>query len=400
MRMEQYKATRPANRRPERNPDPCPLYRKCGGCQLQNLSYPQQLVWKQNQTDRLLGKFGKVEPILGMKHPYHYRNKVQAAFGQTRDKKIISGVYQSSTHRIVPVDHCMIEDETADAIIVTVRELMKPFRMQPYNEHTGAGWLRHLLVKRGFASGQVMVVFVAANPIFPAKKRFIETLRSRHPEITTILLNINPMRTSMVLGESERVLFGPGFIEDTLCGCIFRISAKSFYQINPVQTELLYGQAIAFAGLTGRETVIDAYCGIGTIGLIASRKAGQVIGVESNRDAVRDAISNAKRNQIRNTRFFHADAGTFMSGMAQAGEKADVVLMDPPRAGSDEAFLSSIVSLSPEKVVYISCNPETQRRDLEFLTRQGYRVLRIQPVDMFPHTNHVECVVLLSRVEK
>ncbi len=379
------------------NPSPCPLAKKCGGCQLQNMSYPQQLRWKQGKVERLLGKFHSVEPILGMEYPYHYRNKVQAAFGLDRNRRIVSGVYQSSTHRIVSVDSCMIEDRKADEIIVSIRRILPLLRIQPFDERTGQGLLRHVLVKRGFASGQIMVVLVTASPILPSKNRFVELLREKHPEITTILQNINPGFTSMVLGEHEKVLYGPGYIEDTLCGCVFRISAKSFYQINPLQTEVLYSKALEMAQLNGTERVIDAYCGIGTIGMIAARQAGRVLGVELNRDAVRDAIANAKRNRISNIYFHCADAGEFMEEMAAEGETADVVLMDPPRAGSDLAFLSSLVKLAPQKVVYISCNPETQARDLTYLTQKGYQVCAIQPVDMFPHTNHTECCVLLIR---
>lgn len=379
---------------------PCPVYRKCGGCQLQNMSYERQLVWKQGKVETLLRKFCRVDPIIGMEHPYHYRNKVQAAFGLAKNKQIISGVYQSSSHRIVPVDSCLTEDRKADEIICSIRGLMKDFRMVPFDEDTGRGFLRHVLVKRGFASGQIMVVLVTGSPIFPAKKNFVSALLKKHPDITTILMNINPFHTSMVLGDAEKVLYGNGYIEDTLCGCVFRISAKSFYQINPVQTEILYRKAIEFAGLTGQETVIDAYCGIGTIGLVAAKETGQVIGVEVNGDAVRDAISNAKRNGIENARFFHADAGEFMMEMAKNGQKADVVFMDPPRAGSDHAFLWAVAALSPKKIVYISCNPETQARDLSELCRKGYRVKAIQPVDMFPHTYHVETVVLLERDKK
>ncbi|WOC32442.1 MULTISPECIES: 23S rRNA (uracil(1939)-C(5))-methyltransferase RlmD [Caproicibacterium] len=377
----------------------CPLYRKCGGCQLQNLDYPQQLAWKQKRVQRLLGSFGEVLPILGMEHPYHYRNKVQAAFTQDRHGKVVSGVYQSSTHHVVPVESCLTEDETADRIMATVRGLMKSFKLKPYDERADRGFLRHVLVKRGFQSGEVMVVLVAANPIFPAKK-FVAALRQAHPEITTVVLNLNERRTSMVLGEREKVLYGPGFIEDTLCGCRFRISAKSFYQINPVQCEVLYGKAMEFAQLTGTETVLDAYCGIGTIGLVAARQAGTVLGVEVNRDAVHDAAANAKRNGIANARFLCADATECFTQMAEAGERADVVFMDPPRAGSNERFLLSLSELAPARVVYISCNPETQARDLAYLCARGYAVRKIQPVDMFPHTNHVECVVLMSRVEK
>ena len=302
-----------------RNPNPCPHYRKCGGCQLQNMTYPQQLIWKQRQVERLLGQYAPVQQILGMEHPYHYRNKVQAAFAYDRKRRrIISGVYQSSTHLLVPLDSCPIEDRTADAIIVTVRELLKAFGLTAYDELSGRGLLRHVLVKRGFSSGQVMVVLVTATPVFPSRNRFVEALCQRHPEITTVLQNVNPQFTSLVLGEREKVLYGPGFIEDTLCGLTFQISAKSFYQINPVQTEVLYGKAMEYAALTGRERVIDAYCGIGTIGLVAAKRAGQVLGVENNREAVGDAIQNARRNNIQNARFLCADAGEFCQELAQA----------------------------------------------------------------------------------
>ncbi len=378
----------------------CPLYKKCGGCQLQNMTYEEQLKWKQIKVERLLKKFGNVELIKGMYFPYHYRNKVQAAFGMTKNKQIISGVYQSSSHKIVPVDHCMIEDKKADEIIVSIRELLKSFKLQAYDEFSGRGFLRHVLVKRGFSTNEIMVVLVIASPIFPARKNFIKALLKKHPEITTIVMNINPYETSLVLGERETVLYGNGYIEDVLCGCRFRISAKSFYQINPTQTEVLYSKAINLAELTGNEVVIDTYCGIGTIGLIASKKAKKVIGVEVNKDAIKDAIFNAKRNKITNVRFFNADASDFMEDMASQGEKIDVLFMDPPRAGSDERFLSSAVTLSPKKIVYISCNVETQERDLKYLTQNGYSVKKIQPVDMFPHTNHVETLCLLSRKDK
>ena len=242
-----------------------------------------------------------------------------------------------------------------------------------------------------------MVVLVLSSPILPSKNNFVKALRKEHPEITTIILNINDKQTSMVLGERQTVLYGKGYIEDELCGCTFRISPKSFYQVNPVQTEILYNKAIELAGLTGKETVIDAYCGIGTIGLIASKHAKEVIGVELNSDAIKDAIINAKQNGIKNVIFYNKDAGEFMVEQAQMEKKIDVVFMDPPRAGSDEAFLSSVVKLSPEKVVYISCNPETLATDLEYLVARGYQAETIVPVDMFAWTGHVETVVALHR---
>ena len=375
----------------------CPHSKKCGGCQLQNLDYKEQLAHKERTCIRLLGKFCRVEPIIGMENPYHYRNKVQAAFGTTRAGRIISGIYQSSTHNIVAVDSCMTEDEIADRIIVDIRRLLRDFKMTTYNEVTGRGFLRHVLVKRGFQTGEVMVVLVTGTPIFPARNNFTRALLKLHPEITTIIQNVNDRYTSMLLGQNEKTLYGPGYITDILCGLRFRISAKSFYQINPVQTEVLYGKAMEFAELTGKETVIDAYCGIGTIGMVAAKKAGQVLGVEVNRDAVRDARENAKLNRVKNIRFVCADAGDFMVDMANAGEHCDVLFMDPPRAGSDTAFLSCALTLAPRRIVYVSCNPETLARDLNFLTKRGYRAEKIQPVDMFPHTDHVETVCLLTR---
>ncbi len=374
----------------------CPHHKKCGGCQLQNLSYDRQLSFKQVKVIKLLGKYHHVCEIIGMKEPYHYRNKVQAAFGE-RGKEIISGVYQSSTHNIVPVDSCMIEDVKADEIIVTIRKLLKSFKLRAFNDVTMKGFLRHVLIKRGFSSGEIMVVLVTSVMDFPKQPQFINAILERHPDITTIVQNVNNHRTSLVLGEKSRVLYGNGYIEEDLCGLRFRISPKAFYQINPIQTEILYNKAMEYAELTGNESVLDAYCGTGTIGLIASKKAKSVIGVELNADAVADARTNAKLNNVENIDFFCDDAGKFMVRAAEIGENFDVVIMDPPRAGASLDFLRSLVILAPKKIVYISCNPETQARDLSFLTRKGYKVKRIQPVDMFPHTEHVETVVLLER---
>ncbi|MBO5290719.1 MAG: 23S rRNA (uracil(1939)-C(5))-methyltransferase RlmD [Clostridia bacterium] len=375
----------------------CPVSRKCGGCQLMNMTYEEQLAFKQAKVIKLLGSFHRVNKIIGMNNPFHYRNKVQAAFGRTRNGEIISGVYQSSTHNIVKTDSCLIEDDKADEIILTIRKLVKSFKLTVFDERNQRGFLRHVLVKHGFSTGEIMVVLVTGTSNFPSKNNFISELLRLHPEITTIIQNVNNKYTSMVLGDKETVLYGKGYIEDILCGCTFRISPKSFYQINPIQTEILYNKAIDFAELSGRERVIDAYCGIGTIGIVASKKAGEVIGCEVNPDAIRDAKVNAKINDIKNIQFICADAGEFMLSLKEQGERCDVLFMDPPRAGSDKKFLSSAVALMPEKIVYISCNPETQQRDLTYLTRNGYKVKKIQPVDMFPYTNHVETVCLLSK---
>ena len=377
----------------------CPVHGKCGGCQLLDMPYEKQLKQKQKQVNKLLKPYCNTEKIIGMENPFHYRNKVHAVFGHRKDGTVISGIYQQGTHFIVPVDECLIEDKRADAIIRDIRDLLKSFKIKTYNEDTGYGLFRHVLVRTGHHSGQVMVVLVLGSPILPSKNNFVKALRKLHPEITTIILNVNNQKTSMILGEKETVLYGKGYIEDELCGHIFRISSKSFYQVNTVQTEKLYTKAIELAGLTGKERVIDAYCGIGTIGLIASDKAKEVISVELNPDAVKDAIVNAKRNGIKNVRFYQNDAGVFMRQMADEGESADVVFMDPPRSGSDEKFLSSVVTLNPKRVVYVSCDPTTLARDIKYLTKHGYSAVTAVPVDMFPATYHVETVVLLSKGE-
>lgn len=381
----------------ERVDPPCPYYYECGGCQLQHMSNQAQSHFKQETIDALMKPFGKPEPIMTMEHPYDYRNKNHTTFGLNHKRQVIGGLYGPNTHEIIPIDKCLIHDPKADEIVGTIKDYMRNSKMQPYNEDTGQGFLRHVLIKVGKISGEIMVVLVAASPEFKGKKSFVKALRKAHPEITTMLLNVNKRDTSIVLGNQEDVLFGKGTITDTLCGLKFEISAKSFYQINPVQTEKLYGKAIEMAELSGEQTVIDAYCGIGTIGLVASQKAGKVIGVEMNKDAVKDAIRNSKRNGVQNARFHQGDAGEFMVDMAARGEKADVVIMDPPRSGSDEAFLSSVVKLQPERIVYVSCNPETQVRDLKYLVKNGYTVEGIQPVDMFPQTYHVESVAKLVR---
>jgi len=377
----------------------CRTAKNCGSCIYRTETYKEQLAEKQKLVDANLKPFCKAEEIIGMVYPYYYRNKVHAVFSYEKGQ-VISGTYREGTHQVVPVEKCMIEDEKADEIIGTIRKLLRSFKIKTYDEDTGYGLFRHVLIRTGKATGQIMVVLVLGSPILPSKNNFVKALRKEHPEITTIVLNVNNKKTSMILGDKETVLFGKGYIEDVLCGIRFRISSRSFYQVNHDQTEILYKKAMEYAGLTGKERVVDAYCGIGTIGLIASENAKEVISVELNKDAVKDAISNAKANGIKNVRFYENDAGKFMVQMAEEGAKADVVFMDPPRAGSDKTFLESVVRLSPKRIVYVSCNPVTLGRDLKYLTKKGYQVKKAQPVDMFPWAEHVETVVLMSRVEK
>lgn len=375
----------------------CSVSKKCGSCQYQGVSYKEQLAAKQKRMKKLLGKFANVKPIIGMDDPFYYRNKVHAVFDRDKKGNIICGTYEAKTHKVVPIEECMIEDKISQEIIRTIRDMLKSFRMKTYDEDTGYGLLRHVLVRRGFSTDEIMVVLVIGSPIFPSKNNFVKALRKKYPQITTVVLNVNDKKTSMVLGERDIVIYGKGYIRDTLCGCTFRISPQSFYQVNPVQTEILYKTAIEYAGLGRKETVIDAYCGIGTIGLVAAKRAKNVIGVELNPDAVRDARINAKENKITNARFYQGDAGEFMENMAENGEHADVVFMDPPRTGSDKKFMSSVIKLNPSRIVYISCGPETLARDLEYLTKHGYDVRKIQPVDMFSFTDHCENICLLTK---
>lgn len=375
----------------------CHAFGKCGGCQMLDMPYEQQLIVKKQETEKLLKPYVKLEGIIGMEKPEHYRNKVNAAFTHDRDGKPLSGVYKEGTHYIIPIENCILENEKVDEIIGTIRALLPSFKIKTYDEDTGYGLLRHVMVRVGHTTGQIMVVLVLSSPILPSKNNFVKALRKKHPEITTIVINVNDRKTSMVLGDKEQVIYGKGYIEDVLCGVTFKISPKSFYQINSVQTEKLYRKAIEYAGLNGTETVLDAYCGIGTIGMIAAENAKKVIGVELNKDAVKDAVVNAKRNKINNIEFYQKDAGEFMVQLAAQKEQIDTVFMDPPRAGSDERFLNSLVTLKPKKVVYVSCNPETLARDLGYLVKNGYKVVKGVCCDMFPFTGHVESTVMLQR---
>lgn len=374
----------------------CPAAAKCGGCQLTRLSYAEQLQWKQQRVAELLDGICEVHPILGMDDPFHYRNKVHAVLAVDKAGKPISGVYAMGTHRVVPVRHCLIEDRRADRIIQTIVAMLPAYKLRIYNEYTHRGFLRHILIRTGHVTGQIMVVLVATSLEFPGKKAFVQELIQRHPEITTVVLNCNQRETSMVLGTKKITLYGEGYMEDELCGKRFRISPQSFYQVNAKQCELLYRTAIDAAQLTGAETLLDAYCGTGTIGLCASDGCKQLIGVELNADAIRDAKENARRNGVENARFLCDDAGRFMQKLAKEGNAPDVVMMDPPRAGSDQKFLQSLLMLKPKRVVYVSCNPETLARDLRVLVDGGYQAEWATPVDMFPGTEHVETVVLLS----
>ena len=381
------------------NDKSCKLFKRCGGCQLKE-DYETQLSWKQSKAERMLSKFADCGKITGMKKPYNYRNKVQHGFYTNPKRQIISGIFQSGSGKIVPCESCMLEDIRAGKIISTIRILMRSFKIFPYNPNTDKGLIRHVMIRKGFNSGEYLVCLVTSKSIFPSRKNFTEALLKAHPCITTVVQNVCTNPLPLTMGEQEIVLYGNGYIEDTLCDKRFRISARSFYQVNPVQTEVLYRTAMEFASLTKNDRVLDCYCGTGTIGIIASDYCKEVIGVEINESAVSDAKINASMNNRNNINFICGDSGRFMKEMSESGEKVDVVFTDPPRTGSDKRFLESLGKLRPERVVYISCGIESLERDLKILCRLGYEVKKIQPVDMFPHTRHIETVVLLSRISK
>ena len=391
----------------------CPYFGRCGGCQLSHMTKEAQAVWKQGMVQDLLKQFGTCEPMITMEDSKQYRHKIYATFSyapsQNKEKlqkgkkhtsgsrKIISGIYEEESHQVVAAERCLIQHERGEAILKTIRQVMQETKTMPYEEDKERGCLRHAYIRIGRSTGQIMVALVTGTKEFPMRAKFVEALTKKHPDITTILWNVNTKKTSMVLGEKDTVLYGDGFIEDSLCGLTFRISSKSFFQVNPVQTERLYEKAMELAKLSGTERVFDAYCGTGTIGLIAAKQAKEVVGVELNKDAVRDAELNKKRNQLQNARFYAGDAGEFLEKEAAEKQKFDVIFMDPPRSGSSEKFLNSVAKIAPKKVVYISCNPETLQRDLVYLTKQGYKVENMVPVDMFPETVHVEVIVSLCR---
>lgn len=387
---------------PNRIKPKCGIYNKCGGCSLLHVNYNEQLNMKTYFVENLFfetfNKYYKVNPTLGMKEPWNYRNKNQIVFRNVKGGKsrIASGFYEANSHRLVEFETCLVQDEISDKIVGIIKELMIKMRYNAFDEDRGTGLIRHVLIKRSASTKEVMVVIVTGSEIFPGCQNFVKALTSRCKDISTIIQNVNNRKTSAVLGDKEKVLYGKGFITDILLGKKFKISAKSFYQINSSQCEVLYTKALELANLSKTDILFDAYCGVGTIGLIASDKVAKVISVELVKDAVNDAIFNAKMNNIKNVHFFCDDASNFMKNMAVKKEKVDVLIMDPPRKGSDERFLNAAVKLSPKKIVYISCDPRTQVIDLKHLLSNGYQITAIQPVDMFPHTSHIENIVVLS----
>ena len=416
----------------------CPIAATCGGCSCINVPYAQQLANKQQRITTLFAPLltaqgsqpsDVVLPILGMETPQHYRNKIVSPFAPSHAKRsvrsmartgragrvalrkgdILTGLYAAGTHKVIACESCPVEHPVGRQVVAAVRDIMARYGVVPYDEDAGTGFMRHVVVRVGAHSGEVLVTLVTNGREFVGSKNFCRELVKRVPEITTIVQNINTRQTNVIFGEESQVLYGPGFILDTLCGLSFRISSGSFYQVNAMQTEVLYRRAIELmAGQGSQEnrpsdtpapTILDAYCGTGTIGLVAAKAIPQatVVGVDSAESSIADARQNAAHNGIDNAIFIAQDAGTFMRDYAAAGRTVDGVFLDPPRTGASEDFLKALSALAPERVVYISCNPETQVRDCQLLLESGYRLSVVAPVDMFPHTNHVETVVQLSK---
>ena len=376
----------------------CKVCTSCGGCQYPQINYKAQLEFKTKRVKEALSRIGGIKtevlPCIGMDEPYYYRNKIQMPYGKDKRGNVVYGFFKENSHEIIPVKECAIEDKRAASILWDIKELVKEMNIPIYNEDSGKGILRYVLIRTSYHYPELMVVLVTSIMNFPGQRNFINELTERHPEITTIVENVNSRHTNVILGNQEKVLYGPGFIKDDILGLSFEISASSFFQVNPVQVEKLYKTALNLIKSQQKPIILDAYSGVGTIGLIAARNAEKVISVEINKDASRNAKENAKRNNVNNIEFFCDDAGNFINNME--GD-LDIVIMDPPRKGSDEKFLSTLLNKKPKQIIYVSCDPETLARDLKYLSNL-YRVDYVQPVDMFPMTAHCEVVVSMSRV--
>ncbi|KKB74138.1 MULTISPECIES: 23S rRNA (uracil(1939)-C(5))-methyltransferase RlmD [Bacillus] len=380
---------------------PCPIYKQCGGCQLQHINYEGQLLYKQKQVKDVLERIGKldlsritVHPTLGMEDPWNYRNKAQVPVGE-REGGLVAGFYQQRSHEIIDMNKCLIQQSENDRVVQAIKEICNRYGIKAYDEERHKGWLRHIMVRYGAATGEMMVVFITKTNDFPHKNAIMKEITASFPHVKSIVQNINPKKTNVIFGDETTVIWGEEYIYDTIGGIKFAISARSFYQVNPEQTKVLYDKALEYAELNGEETVIDAYCGIGTISLFLAKQAKKVYGVEIVPEAIEDAKRNAELNGIENAEFEVGEAEVVIPKWYKEGIKADTLVVDPPRKGCDEALLRTIIEMKPKRVVYVSCNPGTLARDLRVLEDGGYATLEVQPVDMFPHTSHVECVAKL-----
>ncbi len=379
----------------------CPIYYQCGGCQLQHLDYPAQLAAKRQTVVDAITRIGKladvtVHPTLGAANPWYYRNKMQLPIGVDKGNVVV-GCFAQGTHTIIPTENCLIQQESNNTIARTAQAVVGKLGIAVYNEKTGQGRMRHVLGRVGTATGEVMVVLVTASESLPQRERLIDELRNAIPGLVSVVQNINTKQTNVIMGEQTRTLWGRDTITDRLGEFVFNISARSFFQVNTIQAEVLYRQAVAFAGLSGKETIIDAYCGTGTITLFLASQAAKVYGIEIIEPAIRDARRNAENNNVNNVEFIVGDVVDHLPKMYKQGLRPQVIVVDPPRAGCERRVLETFAQMEPQRIVYVSCNPASLARDLAVLAEYNYIAREIQPVDMFPQTFHVECVALIER---
>ena len=376
----------------------CPYFSVCGGCHLLHMNYEEQVKFKENHVQNCIKRIGGIDkeilPLIRMENPYKYRNKVQVSFSKDYKGNVIGGFYKEKTHQIIDNDSCLLENEVAEEIINYFKSLIVKYDIEPFDRSSNVGTIRHLLVRTGYYSKDIMVVIITKSKFLPKQRELIKDLTKKFPNIKSIIHNINEARSNHILGNIEKCIYGNDYIEDTLCGLKFKISSKSFYQVNPTQTEKLYNAAIKAANLTKDDNIIDAYSGIGTIGLIASKHVNSVVGVEIVKEAIINARNNANLNNISNARYYVDDASKFMLNYIK-NNQADVVFIDPPRAGLEKKFIDALLISKPERLVYVSCDPSSLARDLKFL-KETYDIVSIQPVDMFPNTLHVETVCALT----
>lgn len=389
---------------PARVAPACPIYERCGGCQLQHVGYEEQLRLKRRQVADALQRIGKqqdivVHPVIGAAHPWHYRNKMQFPVGK-KENEVMIGCYAQGTHAIVDTKNCLIQHEANNWIAEAVRGVMKRLNITAYDEKSRQGAVRHVIGRVGIATGEVMVVLVTNTEVLPKREKIVEELCKNIPGIVSIMQNINPQNTNVIMGKRTVHLWGKTTITDKIGEFSFHISARSFFQVNTKQAEILYEKALEYAQLTGEETVVDAYCGTGTISLFLAKKAKKVYGIEIIAQAIEDAGKNAANNQVKNVEFIAGDSTKVMPKLYKDGIKPDVIVVDPPRAGCERPVLETFAKMNPKRIVYVSCNPASLARDIAILADLGYKAEEVQPVDMFPGTSHVECVVLISRVQK
>ena len=389
---------------PDRIKPLCPVYKKCGGCQLQHLSYEGQLEQKRQLVEDNINRIGKLQnviihPTIGMDNPWNYRNKAQVPVAE-REGGLIAGFYAKGTHDIIDMEKCLIQQEQNDQLVLEIKKIAQELGFSAYDENSHTGLLRHIITRVGVNTNELMLILVTNGENLPRKDKLIKKILAKKPDLTSLIQNINSKKTNVILGEKSATLWGQDVIYDTIGDIKFAISPRSFYQVNPQQTRVLYEKALEYADLKGNENVIDAYCGIGTISLFLAKKAKHVYGVEIVPEAIEDAKSNAELNGINNVTFTVGAAEEIIPKWQNQDIKADVVVVDPPRKGLEKSLIDTIIGLKPKKVVYVSCNPSTLARDLRLLEDGGFKTIEVQPVDMFPQTTHCEAVARIERVKK